>query len=131
MILIPIDTISIRCQYDIAITLIRRPRDVGLDIDDDSGGIGRQGVIKNAIVLNRIRQMGQQRWRYVIVIMHEVALRDLYASVLRESVQTAVRPSNWSSVHTFTSSIVKGAQQSPNKLKHTLVQKTAHCLTSL
>jgi hypothetical protein len=45
MILIPIDTISIQCQYDIAITSIRRPRDFRLDIDDDSGGIGRQGVI--------------------------------------------------------------------------------------
>ena len=71
MIIIPIDTISIRCQYDIAITSIRRPRDAGLDIDDDSGDRKARGH-KNDIVFNRIRQMGWQRWRYVIVIMHEV-----------------------------------------------------------
>ena len=35
--------------------------------------IGMQGVIITyAIVFNRRRQMGRQRWRYVIVMMHEV-----------------------------------------------------------
>ena len=46
MILIPIDTISIQCQYDIAITSIQQPRDVGLDINGDSGDIGKQEVIQ-------------------------------------------------------------------------------------